>query len=325
MQDNNNQMVSVIVPVYNVEDYIASCIESILGQTYRNLEVILVDDGSTDSSAQICELYALQDKRLRLFTQKNQGASSARNRGIAACKGSWIVFVDSDDLLRLDAIEQLVWAASNYNVDIVCSRLTYDFDEFNEGLRAHEPSFRVFSPGRELLHYSLVGNHSCGKLYASRLFNSAGIRYPEGRRYEEDTATTYLLFEETTEVAMTDSALYFYRLREDSVTATPLVADTEDLRKTYEEVKIFYENDSSDSCLMFQATILYQLLRMATIAETSKEQRKRVCGYVSGEYSNAMFRSVLRHLSMPMGKKLLLMKLGLAPLFIKIRHRNSKA
>lgn len=317
-------MVSIIVPVYNVEDYLADCIESILGQTHSDLELILIDDGSIDSSASICRSYCLNDDRVRYIQQGNMGAAAARNKGIDASRGEWITFVDSDDVLRNDALELLLKAAVQNTVDIACGRFTYSIEELHKGRGAPHRPFQKAIQGRELLHYSFVGNHSWGKLYASRLFKSTGIRYPAGRRYEEDTAIMYLLFEASSSVAITEEPLYYYRIRKGSVTAVPLTEDIEDLKRTYEEVKRYYASDFNDSCLIYQASILYDIQRVATISNAAQSIKKKAYSYVKSEYSSAMFRAVLRHLDKPMGKKLLLMKTGLVPILLTIRHRKSK-
>lgn len=324
MSETMQQMISIIVPVYNVEEYLSECIESILAQTHTCFELILIDDGSTDASAKICKAYARNDSRIRLFQQDNKGASAARNRGVEASVGKWITFVDADDMLRSDAIELLLGIAVRYGVDIACGGLTNDINELS--MACCSPAHRSCKVprGRELLHYSLIGNHSCGKIYASKLFKSTEIRYPVGKRFQEDTATLYRLFEEASAAAITDEALYYYRLREGSVTAVPLAQDIKDLIDTYEEVKRYYAGDCSDSCMVFQATILYEIQRIATISNASDSEKEEALDYARSEYSDAMFRSVLRHLDMPMSKKLLLMKMRLAPFFIRVKHRKSR-
>lgn len=318
MTNTCKQLVSVIVPVYNVERYLEECINSILAQTYNNLELILVDDGSTDSSSQICKHFAQIDDRVFFYSQRNAGASVARNTGIDLSRGEWIVFVDSDDILYVDAINTLLEAALKFQVDIVCGKITSNWEEINRV--STRPSFKTYSDACKLIHYSLVENYSFGKLYASNLFKTNDISYPAGRRYEEDTATTYRLFESASSVAVTDIAIYFYRLRDGSITSIPLSDDINDLFKTYREVKEYYTDNHSDSCLMFQATILYDLQRIATISDVSLQKKNDVYKFVKSEFSSEMFNSVIRHLHMPMGKKLFLMKIGFAPFLIRFKH-----
>lgn len=118
-----NSLISVIVPVYNVEDYLDRCIESIINQTYKNLEIILVDDGSTDSSGKKCDEYALRDGRIKVFHKENGGVSSARNMGLDIATGDYIGFVDSDDLLEQNMYEMLLNNAEKHNVKISCCQM----------------------------------------------------------------------------------------------------------------------------------------------------------------------------------------------------------
>lgn len=129
-------MISVIVPVYNVEKYLEECLDSIQNQTYSNIEIILVNDGSTDNSKEICEKYCKQDSRFKLINQTNQGQSVARNNGIAASTGEFIVFVDSDDIIRRNYLEKLMQYMTE-EVDIVESKFTIQKNEFfNENNKA---------------------------------------------------------------------------------------------------------------------------------------------------------------------------------------------
>ena len=122
MKECSKPLVSIIVPVYQVKNYVGECVESLLRQTYTNLEILLVDDGSTDGSGAICDEYARGDNRIRVIHQENQGLSSARNTGLDQAKGEYVAFVDSDDAVRLDYIETLYDLADRYQADIaVCA------------------------------------------------------------------------------------------------------------------------------------------------------------------------------------------------------------
>ena len=111
--------ISVIIPVYNVEKYLYRCVDSVLGQTYYNIEVILIDDGSTDSSPEICDEYQKRDKRVKVIHKKNSGAASSRNIGLSSAKGDYIAFIDSDDYIELDMYENMMKINEEYNCDIV--------------------------------------------------------------------------------------------------------------------------------------------------------------------------------------------------------------
>ena len=147
-------MISIIVPVYNVEEYLEECLESIRKQTYQDIEVILVNDGSTDGSQAICERYCQMDKRFRLINQKNQGQSVARNRGVKESLGEYIMFVDSDDVVSLGLLEQLMKYMSD-GIDIVECNITEDIHCLNsEGkeigvkeLDSNEALYECFNHG----------------------------------------------------------------------------------------------------------------------------------------------------------------------------------
>ena len=131
MKEEKNIIISVIVPIYNVEEYLEECLESIQNQTYTNIEVIMINDGSTDGSKEICERFCQQDNRFKLVTQENQGQSIARNIGVAESKGKFIVFIDSDDIVRVDMLDQLMNYMSD-EIDIVECDKTEDIQYLNE-------------------------------------------------------------------------------------------------------------------------------------------------------------------------------------------------
>ena len=139
-------LISVIVPVYNTEKYLRKCLDSICGQTYRNLEIICVNDGSPDNSATILEEYAARDERIKVLTQANAGLAAARNAGLAFASGEWVTGVDSDDYLELDAYEYAINAATP-DVDIVCfgTRLVWKGVKYNEAYEKSKGTYGRFN------------------------------------------------------------------------------------------------------------------------------------------------------------------------------------
>ena len=122
-------LISVIIPVYNVEKYLRRCLDSVVAQTYRNLEIICVDDGSVDESGKICDQYAVRDARIKVIHQENQGLSAARNRGLDAAEGAYIAFVDSDDYILEDMYKKMLDKLLNYNVDLCVCQWQYEFSD----------------------------------------------------------------------------------------------------------------------------------------------------------------------------------------------------
>lgn len=216
-----NPLISIIVPIYRVEDYLRRCVDSLLAQTYENLEIVLVDDGSPDKCPAICDEYARRDERVRVIHQKNAGLSGARNSGIDAAKGEYLAFVDSDDYVAPDFIEALYGLAKETGCAIAQCRFAY---VHGEPLQSGDSrSFRIYrgeclmeqlyGPEDEATYFVVAWN----KLYRRELFGH--IRYPEGRIHE-DEAATYLLFHEGKKLAFLDRALYgYYTENTGSITA----------------------------------------------------------------------------------------------------------
>lgn len=217
-----NPLISVIVPVYNVEKYLPRCVDSILGQTYANLEIILVDDGSPDSSGAICDEYAAKDRRIKIIHKKNGGLSDARNVAIDIAKGEYITFVDSDDYVASDYVETLYRLIEKYR----CKAGVAWLRTFHEGREAdtNQPPYieKVFDrmEGIEKMFYQeLFDTTAWGKIYHRTLF-STGIRYPVGLLYE-DLPTTYLLFLQSDRIAYCNRIVYNYQLRANSIEGQP--------------------------------------------------------------------------------------------------------
>lgn len=215
LDNMNNPLISVVVPVYNVEKYLRQCIDSILSQTYMNLEIILVDDGSRDSSGSICDEYAKIDNRIVVLHKPNGGLSSARNAGIDIAKGEYIGFVDSDDWIEHDMYERLFDSICESGADIAVCGL---FREYRDrAVRCSVNGNKVYRPDEavgKLLENSDFQDHAWTKLYKKSLWSE--IRYPLGRYYE-DMLTTYKLFLQSYKIVLINQCLYHYRQRKGSI------------------------------------------------------------------------------------------------------------
>ena len=210
-------LISVIVPVYNVEPYLRRCVDSIRNQTYRNLEILLVNDGSTDHSGEICDEYAQQDTRIRVLHQKNGGLSAARNSGIEAAKGEYLSFVDSDDLPDCRMLETLHrdLTEQGAEVSVVGYRMFEKEEEFRPGeITAPVQCMTGMDAIRSTLISDDLGDFAWNKLYRRELFRE--IRYPVGRMME-DQGTTYKIFLQCGRVAYRPAPLYGYYQRPDSI------------------------------------------------------------------------------------------------------------
>jgi glycosyltransferase involved in cell wall biosynthesis len=212
--EKNMNLISVIVPIYNVEAYLERCIDSIINQTYVNLEIILVDDGSSDLCGELCDAYAKQDNRIIVIHQENQGLSGARNSALDVMSGEYVTFVDSDDYISLTYIEVLQNALSESKADMSVGIFIYDRDsELISDIPKQDLSvMNTEAFIREMLYYKKQ-HTACGKLMRSILFSN--IRFPLGKLYE-DVFTIYKVSDKCERVAICD-ARYYYFMRRGSI------------------------------------------------------------------------------------------------------------
>lgn len=226
-----NDLISIIIPIYNVEKYLRKCIESVINQTYKNLEIILIDDGSSDKSGEICDEYKKNDNRIIVIHKKNEGISVARNEGVKLVTGDYIGFVDSDDYIEPDMFEKLHYNAKKYNANIsMCSYI----DEYESGKtemsRHFKDNITILSKIEALNNLILeqnLANHLWNKLFEKELFE--GIDFPKGRKME-DVARTYKLFEKSNILVYDNYVGYHYLQHGDSIMGNvnlKLVEDTE--------------------------------------------------------------------------------------------------
>lgn len=215
-------MISIIIPVYNTEKYLPVCLDSVLNQTLRDLEVICVDDGSSDGSAQILADYAARDGRVRVLTQANRGLTAARNAGAAAARGDWVGFVDSDDTVQPDMFERLLENAVKYNADISHCGLNYIFPDgrrvphFGSGeLIQHDRNGSL----RDLLAGQRVEPSMCTKLYRAALIKDAPLT--ASVRNNEDLVVNFALFSRAKRSVFEDVCLYNYFRRSGTMSADP--------------------------------------------------------------------------------------------------------
>ena len=210
-----NPKLSVVVPVYNVEKFLDECITHIINQTYRNLEIILVNDGSTDNSKKIIDKYCEIDNRILCINKKNGGLSSARNAGINIATGDYITFVDSDDYPDIRMYEILMALMRKYSTYIaVCSYFRNEDRENNKD-KIYDIKMSTAEAFYEISINRKLEAHAWSKIYRTELFKE--VRYPEGRLYE-DIFTTYKLIQMCDFVAYTNEKLYFYRVNNESIT-----------------------------------------------------------------------------------------------------------
>lgn len=229
-------LISVIVPVYNTENYLRRCINSILDQTFTDLELILVDDGSTDCSGTICDEYAEKDSRVKVCHKANGGVSSARNAGLALISGEYLTFVDSDDWLSIECFEKMISAIREYGAELCICRIKRvneqeDFEENHCSIESVESGYEALNKvaREDGDRYRCCPAKLVKTSIASRFF------FPVGRRWSEDTAVVYLWYHSAETVVFLDYHPYYYFMNSDSA------SHTRDLSIEFDEIDTWHE------------------------------------------------------------------------------------
>lgn len=285
--------ISVIVPIYRVESYLPGCLDSILNQTFRDLEVILVDDGSPDRCGAICEEYAKQDSRIRVIHKENGGLSSARNAGLDIAEGEYVAFVDSDDTVTLDCYEKLFRCAEKYDADLVCGGRWDVSQSTGERVPGLCPEKEEVVSGVELIRriftWENLDSAAWDKLYRRELLD--GIRYPLGV-WSEDVPTTYRIALRAKKAVLCPERVYCYLHREGSITYSRISEKTfhfsDHGQKIYEQ---FRENhpELCQEARYLRDRGLYYNVKSLDLAHRSDRERFR-------ERYRASRRALLREL-----------------------------
>ena len=219
---NKTDLISIIVPVYNVEDYLPRCIDSILKQSYSKLEIIIVDDGSTDNSSYICDEYMHKDSRIKVIHQQNAGVSVARNTALSIINGYYVAFVDSDDWIHPNYIEKMLYAIKMYNAELACC--AYKKVEYSDNFQFKNENQDEFETKLILVNSSnnyLPGHGSaCCKLFQSNIIKDYNLSFPIGIRYAEDYIFGCQYMMHCKRIVDMNIILYYYFQRATSATHT---------------------------------------------------------------------------------------------------------
>ena len=232
-----NDKISIVIPVYKVEKYIDQCVQSVLKQTYQNLEIILVDDESPDKCPEICEQYAREDDRVKVIHQKNLGLSGARNTGMQYVTGDYVLFLDSDDFLALDYCERMIEAAKKENADIVVGEIISVDDDgglLDDKTGLHFEQSKTIDNAqamRQLVEQTEMKGYAWGKLYKYAV--AEGIAYPVGKVYE-DRFTLPLYFQRAQRISLCRQAITYYRMRTTSISHDVSIKKLNDLLEAEE-------------------------------------------------------------------------------------------
>lgn len=242
-----NSKISVIVPIYNVEKYLFKCINSIINQTYTNLEIILVDDGSTDNCGVISDDYSSKDSRIKVIHKENGGLSDARNVGLDVATGDYVSFIDSDDYINKEFYETLKNLIVKYNADIAQCEFVEIYEDYVKKNNKYKPyideNISIFTNNEAL--NSLYSKNGAitgvvwNKLYKKDLFKC--IRYPKGKVHE-DEYTTYKVLFTTKKVVSTSKQMYYYLQRSNSIMGKGFNIKRLDALDAYYEQILFYDD-----------------------------------------------------------------------------------
>lgn len=244
----SNPLISVIIPVYNVEKYLHRCLDSVIMQTYQNLEIICIDDGSMDCSGEICEQYACKDRRVKVFHQENQGVSAARNKGLDMASGEYIAFVDSDDYILKDMYAKMMHALLSNDVDVCVCQWQYEFSDGRQVVKKQniDSSIYGYKTSTEFARFLYKGSYENGvvvavwnKIYRKTLLDV--IRF-EGRIHEDDTFNDKINAKNIS-VYITENQFYIYAQNETSLTNKSFSADKFFFLNTLAERRKLFRND----------------------------------------------------------------------------------
>ena len=277
----NDTLISVIIPVYNVENYLAQSVESVLKQSFENFEIILVDDGSTDSSGLLCDEYAKKDKRISVIHQENAGPSKTRNNGLNNAKGKYICFLDSDDYLEQGAFELLINTAESHSADLVffeAHSFTDDGSEIRQGytVKGTYGAKNGYDMVTEL-HRNKDYHCAVYLLFISRnLIESNEIRFLESAYCSEDMLFSYQVYCSSQKAVQCKSALYQRRYRSGSiVTSAKTQRHFRSCKAVYEAVRDYSEkNGRSGDYLADQYTVRCAFNALDTYKKISEKDRK---------------------------------------------------
>lgn len=274
----NLPQISIIVPVYNVEQYITNCIESILAQTFQNWELLLIDDGSPDKSGEICDKYAMIDNRIVTFHKENAGVSSARNLGLKNIKGKWVMFVDADDMLYNNALQVLINYVSKTKYDIIqfCFNRTW-----NEGMTLPQDSLGMSN--KDYIKYKHAKVSVWCNLIRSTIIINNNLTFNENLKLGEDQLFIFDVLSKSRYIIHIPDVLYFYRPNEMSASNNAKIEDTMKSIKAFKTYKLLHPNFEK----LVDRMLLYYLSELSINENISIKDISVIykdCNILTGKY-----------------------------------------
>lgn len=267
-------LISIIVPVYKVENYLKKSIDSIINQSYKKIEIIIVDDGSPDKCGKICDDYSKKDNRIKVIHKKNGGLSDARNVGIENSNGKYISFIDSDDYVEYNYIEVLYKTILKYNADIaIVGHVVWYNQNKIERAWYEEYDAKPKKILEKILYDDKIDISAWGKLYNADLFKK--IRFPKGRLFE-DAATTYKLIDSSNKIAVNSLPLYNYIIRENSISTNVFSEKKMDLIISTKEMTDYISKKYPELSKACNRRLMYAYLSTLTQFVKSKSKNRSI-------------------------------------------------
>lgn len=322
-------LVSIIIPVYNVETYLEDCIQSVLNQTYRNIEILIIDDGSTDSSKEIAFKLASKDMRIRVFSQQNMGASIARNKGIEKSNGRFIMFLDSDDILENDAIKNLYSSITKEKCDIAMgdwinidenNNLLANHDVLNKALYKEE---KIYS-NKEILKLSYFDPVPGNKIYKSDIIKDNDIKFANvGIGQDLNFFLKYIIY--CDKVMLIDKIIFRYRIRSGSISRT-YSTKILDIIKSFDDVEKHYISSGNFEEYMneFYSWKIHHFnwqINKTRLIQNKKDRIKIICEFKDNTKKiskNNMLNSIEKNNFIKLKMKYILAKVYSANIYCKI-------
>ena len=276
-------LISIIIPIYDVEPYLKRCLDSVVNQTYQNIEIILINDGSPDNCPRICDEYKLKDSRIKVIHQENGGLSAARNAGLELMTGKYVTFIDSDDYVEKDYVEFLYNLVLNNDAEIGICAYTAIYDSGRKITQAKDLNI-VLSPKytlEKMLYHEDFNVAACAKIYKAELFDN--IRFSKNRIFE-DVLTTYLVVDKAFKIAIDLKSKYNYMIRDNSIMTSKFSLEKLSLIDAYKSMGDYILNKYPDLEKAVTRSIIYaniSVLRQMIYSkpryiEKEKEIRKTI-------------------------------------------------
>jgi len=317
---NNNDLatglVSIIIPVYNAEKYLHRCLKSVINQSYKNIEIVLVNDGSTDNSGEICDKYAKNDKGIKVIHTGNCGPAAARNAGIENSKGEFIFFLDSDDFIKNDALSLLIENYNQHKADIIVG----DFNKIKEDKKSDSGHARFFSSSKLLTKQDIIDYTRCylkqpnrfplftqswGRVFKSSIIKKNNIFFDTGLRTFEDVAFNFNYLKYTNKLFFLKEAIYNYLIHDNYASATMKMCDNPKILFGYQQAlantRDFLKNYCSDADIRKEvghAYICYTIIQLVrTCGQINNSNKKKIYGLIHEIINSSEIRDSLQFYS----------------------------